>query len=165
MSYTLDAGGGTAGANDHYVLKALLGEENPLEAETMAGANDTSATAEALTVTDNMGVLRGYILATLSPMDVDFFSFDVPAGREINVFCGAQSSGSGVRGLQLQLLGSDGTTVVGMGTETATEGAAIEDVAPMAAGTHYVRLSATSQDAMVAGNFVRCGVALVTPMP
>jgi hypothetical protein len=164
-SYLLwvDAGGGTAGANDHYVLKALLGEENPREAETMPGANDMTATAEALTVTDNMGVLRGYILATLGASDVDIFSFDVPAGRQVNVFCGAQSSGSGVRGLSLQLLGPDGTSSLGMDTETATEGAAITEVMPAAAGTHYLRISASSQDPEVTASFVRCGVALVTP--
>jgi hypothetical protein len=164
-SYLLwvDAGGGTAGANDHYVLKALLGQENPLENETMPNSNDTSATATALTLADDMGVARGFILATLPASDVDFFSFDVPAGRQIGVFCGAQSSGSGLRGLQVQLLGTDGTTVLGMGTETATQGAAITRVTPTAPGTHYVRLTASAQDAEVAGDWVRCGVALTTP--
>jgi hypothetical protein len=164
-SYLLwvDAGGGTAGANDHYVLKAILGEENPLENETTPNSNDTSAMATALTTADDMGITRGFILATLPASDVDFFSFDVPAGRQINVFCGAQSSGSGVRGLTLQVFGSDGTTSLGMDTETATEGAAVTGVMPSAAGTHYLRISASGQDPEVAANWVRCGVALTTP--
>lgn len=166
-SYLLWVGadGGTAGTNDHYVLKALLGQENPVEMETVAGTNDLVAGAEPLSVTDDMGVLRGFILAHLSATDVDMFSFDVPAGRQMNVFCGSASSGSGLQGLRVELLGEAGTTMLGMGTETATEGASVTMVTVAAPGTHYIRISATGQDATVTGNFARCGVALATPMP
>jgi hypothetical protein len=162
----VDAGGGTAGANDFYVLKALIGQENPVELETdaMPNTNDTTMTAEALTVMDDMGTGRGFLLAHLSATDVDVFSFNAPAGLEMNAFCGSASSGSGLTGLRAELLAADGTTVLGSASETATEGAAIQMVPVDAAGTHYLRLSATGQSAEVTGNFVRCGLALVTPM-
>lgn len=162
----VDAGGGTAGANDHYVLKMNRGMENPVEME-IAGmnTNDTTATAEALTVTDDMGTGRAFILARLSATDTDIFSFSPPAGVEMNVFCGSASSGSGLTGLRAELLGPDGTTVLGSGTETATDGAAIQMIAVATAGTHYIRLTATGQSPEVTGNWARCGLALVTPMP
>lgn len=161
----VDAGGGTAGSNDHYVLKAFVGTENPPENEMTPGSNDTTATATALMTEDDMGVLRAFVLGTLPSGDGgDVYSVDVPAGRQINVFCGAQSVGSGVRGLRTVLLGSDGTTMVAMASETATEGAAIQNAMPAAAGTHYVRVTAGTQDPAVRGDFYRCGIALTTPM-
>ncbi|MBX7191335.1 MAG: PPC domain-containing protein [Sandaracinaceae bacterium] len=161
----VDAGGGTAGTNDHYVLKALLGTENPLENETVANSNDMTATATALTMEDDgMGTSRGFIIATLGAGDVDVFSFAVPAGRHINAYCGSQSVGSGVRGLQGVLLDSSSASV-GMGTETATDGVAITDITPAAAGTYYLRLTPGTHDPEVTSSFVRCGVALTTPAP
>ncbi len=157
----VDAGGGTAGANDHYVLKAIASADNPAEPET---ANDSYTAASPITTEDREGILRGFVLATLPMDDQDFFSFDVPAGRQINVFCGSQSAGSGLRGVSAVLYGSDGVAVLGMDSETATEGVAITEIAAPAAGTYYFRLSATSSDPGISGNFVRCGVALVTPM-
>jgi hypothetical protein len=128
--------------------------------------NDTTATAEALAVTDDMGTGRAFILATLSATDTDVFSFSPPAGVEMNVFCGSASSGSGLMGLRAELLGPDGTTVLGSATETATEGAAIQMVAVTMGGMpHYVRLTATGQSAEVTGDWARCGLALVTPAP
>lgn len=160
----VDAGGGTAGANDHYVLKAILSEDNPLEAETMPGMNDSPMTAERLALMEQGGVQRGFILARLDATDVDVFSFEVAAGRRISAFCGAQSSGSGVRGLTTRLLGPDGMMVLGMGSETATRGAAITDVSATSMGTYYLRLAASGRDPMVAGDFVRCGVRVAPPM-
>jgi hypothetical protein len=161
----VDAGGGTAGSNDHYVLKVFVGTENPPENETVVGSNDSTAMATALTTEDDMGVLRAFVLGTLPSGDTaDVFSVDVPAGRQLNVFCGSQSVGSGLRGMSLAVLGPDGTTVLGMDTETATEGAAVEDVMVAAAGTHYVRVRPGTMDATVRGDFYRCGIALVTPM-
>lgn len=164
-SYLLfvDAGGGTAGSNDHYVLKAVLGTENPLENEATAGSNDTPATATALTLETADMITRGFIISSLaSPTDVDVFSFAVPAGQQINAFCGSQSAGSGVRMLQAQIVDEAGT-VLGMGGETAVEGVAITEIMPPAAGTYYLRLSAGSQSPEISGNFVRCGVALAAP--
>ena len=161
----VDAGGGTAGSNDHYVLKAFVGQGNPPENETVVGANDATAMATALTTEDDMGILRAFVLGTLPSGDTaDVYSVDVPAGRQINVFCGSQSVGSGLRGLSVAVLGSDGTTVLGMGTETATAGVAIQDVTPAAAGMHYVRVRPGTTEPTVRGDFYRCGIALVTPM-
>jgi hypothetical protein len=157
----VDAGGGSAGTNDHYVLKALVGADNPAEP---TASNDVYTAASPITTAENEGILRGFVLATLPTTDdVDFFSFDVPAGRQINVFCGSQSSGSGLRGVSARLFGSDGTTMLGMSTETATEGVAITAITPPAAGTYYFRVGATSTAPDVSSRFVRCGVALVTP--
>ncbi len=160
----VDAGGGTAGSNDHYVIKAPSGDDNTPEMEMTAGANDTAMTAEAATTMDVMGVTRAFILSRLSTVsDVDYYSFTVPMGMQISAFCRAESSGSGVQGLSVQIIGSDGMAVLGTGTETATDGATVMPVTVPAAGTYYLRLSKTGQAADVAGDYVRCGVAIATP--
>lgn len=158
----IDAGGGTAGANDHYVFKAFLSTENTPEAETTPNSNDTTATATAVTLTTTEGANRAFILSTLASGDVDIYSFPVTAGQQVSAYCGAQSSGSGVRGLSAAIISEDGT-VLAMGTETAIDGASVPGVAPSPAGTYYLRLQALSQDAEVAGAFVRCGIVTATP--
>ncbi len=155
----VDAGGGTAGSNDHYVFKAFAGTENPSENEVTPNSNDTIADATALTMAEG----RGFILATLPPSDVDVFSFSVPAGQQVSVYCGAQSSGSGLRGLSAKLVSADDTELASASPETPTDGASIRAFRPTAAGTYYLRLTAASQDAVVVGDYVRCGVVVAAP--
>lgn len=162
----VDAGGGTAGANDFYVLKALIGTENTPEAEAPGDStNDVSAMAETVMITDDMGTGRAFFLSTLSTTDVDFYSFTSPTGIEATVVCGSQSSGSGLTGVRVELFAMDGTTALGSATETASEAAVIQDIPITMAGTYFVRLSATGESPEVTSRFARCGVALAPPAP
>lgn len=157
----VEHGTDAAGTNDFYVAKLFLFDDNPLEMEAAAGANDTTATAEALTLMMNgAGGNSGFLLAHLTDVaDVDHFSFAATADIQITVVCGSAENGSGVMGLEVQLLAPDGTTAIATMTEGAT-GLLIDSATPMGAGTHYVRLSKTGQSAEVTGDWVRCGVHL-----
>ena len=81
----------------------------------------------------------------------------------MSVFCGSRTAGSGVVGLQAALTDSTGTTVIEMDSESATEGVAIEEASVSAAGTYLLRLTKGSQDPMVSGDWVRCGVLVGPP--
>ena len=157
-----------AGSNDHYVVKVFdANEDNPVETAELT--NGSFATAEPLTmeaIPADEGVTgeRVFIGPRLGADDVDYFSFSVMAGREVSISCGSRTSGSGVVGLVAEL--RDGTeAVLGTSTETATENAFIDAVAVPAAGTYYLRITKASQDAAVTGDWVRCGIRALAPMP
>jgi hypothetical protein len=156
-----------AGANDFFVLKGYTGfMENP--AETMEATNGTLAGAEALTQERDMDTMlnQGFILAQMSETDVDYFSFDVADGEIIYVSCGSRSVGSGVMGLTAEVR-DDTDTVVDMQLEDPSDGIFIDGSmsTPPGAGTYYLRLTATGQDAEITGAFVRCGVSAGDPPP
>lgn len=159
--------GGAAGSNDFYVLKVFQLGENPLE--MMETENDVAATPEALTFAANMtGGVSGFILADLPDGDTDYYGIEIAADATISAVCGSRSSGSGVEGLTIALLEDDGTTVLGMDTETATEGALIGGgtmALPIEAGSYLLRITQTGQDPEVTGTFVRCGVHVNPPTP
>lgn len=151
---------GTAAANDFYVNKTFLLTEN--DPETMDATNGTLAMAEPLTLeADMMGSRRAFVLANLGMGDVDYYSFDVMAMEQVTIACGAENSGSGVRGLSVELRDS-ADAVVAMASEMGGMNAFIEDqmVTP---GMHYLRLTKTGQDPEVTGDFVRCGVFAAAP--
>lgn len=158
--------GGSAGAADFYVLKMFRGRvDNP--AETMEATNGVAATPEALSFEAVMGVPgaeRAFIGANVGDGDTDFFSLEVTDATEVvSIFCGSRTAGSGVVGLQAALTDSTGTTVIEMDSESATEGVAIEEASVSAAGTYLLRLTKGSQDPMVSGDWVRCGVLVGPP--
>lgn len=161
--------GGTAGANDFYVIKAFRGADNPRE--LMETTNDVAATPEVLTFSGNPNAPEGFtrrsafVLAELGGGDIDHFAFDVAATEQVRVVCGSRSAGSGVVDLQVDLLDSTGLTTVASATETATEAALIDGVSVPSAGRYLVRLTKAAQDAVVTGAFVRCGFHLDTPAP
>jgi hypothetical protein len=148
--------GRPVGANDFYVIKNFLNTDNDPEP---AGANDTAATASPLTLSPNGSFRSGFLLATLSPGGgdtADYFSFTVNAGEAVSIACTAQSAGSGLRGARAELRNSGDTVVVGANETSA--GITVRSNTAVPAGTYYVRLTATSQDATVTSNFIRCGV-------
>lgn len=161
--------GGTAGANDFYVIKAFRGADNPRE--LMEATNDVPATPEVLTFSGNPNAPEGFtrrsafILAALGDGDVDHFGIDVAASEQVRVVCGSRSAGSGVIDLEITLLDATGTTTVASATETATEAALIDAVTVPSAGRYLVRLTKASQDSVVMGDFVRCGFHLDAPAP
>lgn len=153
------AAGYTPGANDFWVGKYFTGPtDNDPEAEVgTAGTNDTLATAEARTLNSN-GVT--YVLAHLSSdTDVDYFSVPAAAGTTVSVFCGSASAGSGVMGFRAEVRGADDAVIKGA-NENAVNGLQLTEAAAAAGGTSYVRLSKTSQDATVTGDWARCGIVV-----
>lgn len=159
----VEAPSGAAGTNDHYVIKAIFGttENSPEEEETTNGA---LATAEAITMNAIEGGTgeNGFVLAHLGTADVDYFSFDVMAGRTVSVACGSRTAGSGVIGLTAELRDST-DAVLATATETDAMNAFIDSFAVSGAGTYYLRITKTSQDPEVTGDWVRCGVTAAPP--
>lgn len=150
---------GTAvGANDHYVLKTGLLQENAPELEE--ATNGTLATAERVTLAGDMP-RRGFILPRLPAGDVDYYAFSMMAGEQLSVACSGQRTGSGIRDLSVEVRDLN-DTVIASGTETATTGAALLQLT-VTATTNYLRLSAGSQDPEVAGDYLRCGIQAFIP--
>jgi hypothetical protein len=157
--------GGTAGANDFYVLKTFRAMDNP-PIELDDTGNDTLAGAEVLPMTADGDLVTGFLLTHLgSPTDVDYFSFDVAdgdigTGEVAGVVCGSMSSGSGVMGLSVEVRNA-ADMVLSSATESVPDAALIEDARlPAPSGTFYVRIAKTGQDAEVTGDWVRCAVRL-----
>lgn len=157
------------GANDFYVLKEFLGNENPPEAHE--AENDVIATAETLTYaapTGSTTVRAAYVLSSFpTAADVDHYAIDLMTGEHATAACGAMTSGSGVRGLHLSLVDATDTVVgtASVDETTAAGGAIVMDTAVPAPGTYYFKLTIASLDAMVTGTWARCGFRAVTPMP
>jgi hypothetical protein len=161
---------GTAGNNEFYYFQHYVYSSNPLETAEGAGAsftpkNDTPATAFALTASTSgpSYFIEGDISASA---DVDYFSAAVPTGLTdftVSLVCGAQRSGSGLRGLKLSVFKSDGTTLLvtdSTVTEAATTDARLKELALGTEKTKIVlKVEATqTQDANVTSTFYRCGV-------
>jgi hypothetical protein len=150
---------GTTGSNDFYVLKAFRGGDNP--AEIQETENNDITTPELVTIEGSPP--SGFLLATLGDGDVDHFAIEMQDGELVTVACGSRTSGSGVVDLTATLLDSTGTMTLATSTETAIDGAFIEDQAVPAAGTYILRLTKALQDADVTGTWVRCGIYITLP--
>jgi hypothetical protein len=154
------------GTNDFYVAALyidyyLMGD---LETEAVGatGANDTLATAQALTVeasSSNPDRNRAAVMAPLAAGDVDYYSFTVrPTDTNVTVLCSAARDGSGLTGLTVSVRNSSDTEITGgQAVETAATDLSLKNLNP-GAGTYYLRLSATGQSATVTSNFVHCTV-------
>jgi hypothetical protein len=124
------------------------------------------ATAEALTDAGASGAALGtfYIDGDISKAgDVDYYTITIPTGtKAISAACGAQRSGSGLRGLKLSLFKDDGTTALAAsgatGVETDLKDLSLSSVTvPAAVAKVVVKVEAASQDATVTSTFYRCG--------
>lgn len=151
--------GATAGANDFYMVWTYDGRGNPLEQNETG--NNAAAGAEALTDAMNPAFLAQYFVeGKLDTGDIDHFKFVVPTGaKSLAVSCGAQRSGSGVRGLTWTVVGVNGATATeAVGTDAFKNGI---DVSGVAANTELtIRIdSAMAPDANVTSRFYRCGIA------
>ena len=151
--------GGDFAGNPFYFVLHNGGGSNPVEKEKVPLANDMTAMAEVLTVA--MGTQSFFVEGdvTLAGTDVDFFSMTVPAGMtKANMICGAQRSGSGLRGLKMSLIGMDGMTVIKTGVETADKDLLFQDLNVTAGEKVYLKVEAGMQDPAVTSTFYRCGV-------
>jgi hypothetical protein len=149
------------GANDFYVALSLNGPDDPHENETAAapGTNDTRATAlasgELVPFQTGPFTLAGWV-SFLPPGDVDYMGFIAPTATGMPfVTCEAQLAGSGLTGLHYEL--RDDTDVV---LAQADEATSFGFNPTFTAGMRYwIKTSATGQDPIVTGDYVRCFVA------
>jgi hypothetical protein len=160
-----------AGANDFYYIFHGIGGSNPLETEK-AGENDMFAGAEALMAQANDdGSTSYFIEGDLLPAgtDVDHFKFAFPADMAdtISIACGAERSGSGLRGLKATLLDDKGAPIaMGSAVETAEADLLISKLAINAvAGSLAVKIEAASQAPDVTSAFYRCGIHFAAAAP
>ena len=158
------AAGATAGENDFYFVNHVGTGSNPLE----TAMNDAVDMPEPLKATPN-GTTTSYFVdgdIDTAPMDVDYFSVDVPSGATtISVACGGQRSGSGLRGLKVSVLGANNMPITGgVSTETAAKDLFIQDAnIPAGVTSLKVKVEAASQDPNVTSTFYRCGVHVSPP--
>jgi hypothetical protein len=159
--------GATAGANDFYFVWHGGGGSNPVEAgDTSTGNNDTVPNAESLNDQGASGTALGsyFVDGDIGASnDVDFYALALPSGtKAVTAVCGAQGSGSGLRGLKLSLFKDDGSSPLAAagasGVETEAAIVRLKSVAvPSAVAKVIVKIEATSQDANVTSTFYRCG--------
>jgi hypothetical protein len=163
----IEAAGGTPGPNDHYAVRLWYASYSENVPEGSA-ANDTLATAESVTlapIDDTMPDAgeAHYLLARVGATDVDYFGFDVVAGRTVSIACRSRNSGSGVIDLRVELRDS-ADAVLASDVETIDgQNAFIDAFAVTGAGRYYARLSSAGQDPEVLGDFVRCGISARPP--
>jgi hypothetical protein len=158
------------GANDFYASTVTTSVDDPPEAETQAGQNDTVATAEPLAFAQVGAKLRnGSILGHLTtPADIDVFSFSANAGDSVALKCRAQRAGSGLRGATF-VLSTTSTTLQGETEDELSDvswtGAygSMQPVGIVATGTYYLKVHAVAQDPVNTGNYYRCTVDVQTP--
>lgn len=136
----------------------------PVEAEAETPAsNDTAEDAEALSTptgaTEGTFFVDGNL--TDGAADVDWFTVEAPAGTaNAGIFCDVQRAGSGLRGFTAELYANDGGepgSKVLAKTDAANKDFAVSGAATP--GNYFVKLSAASVDASVAGDYYRCTIA------
>ncbi len=140
----------SAGANDFYFIQHFGGSlDTPAPSlELDSASNDVSATAETLAAINRSDgtywfQVDGHIDAGLA--DMDWYRMEIPAGiTTISGACQAQRRGSGLQGLNYQLLRSDGTTSIAAQTESAATDNAIPATA-LPAGPTSVLLKVSAQ--------------------
>jgi hypothetical protein len=156
----------TMGSNDFYVVKPYRFEDNP--AETMDATNNDVATPEPLTFDEATPPEPrwAYVLARLADGDIDHFSITVAGDELVTLACTSRSTGSGIIGLRADLLMANGEPLepAATSTETDSEGAFLQDIEVPSAGTYVLRLTRTSQDPEISGDWVRCGIRLLPPV-
>jgi hypothetical protein len=146
-----------SGANDFYVLRALLGPENPIE--TADATNGTVATAEPLGVENN----AAFFLAHVGDGDVDYFRFEGRSGKMSSTYCESAEVGSGLVGLHVSLRNeTDAVLLEANQTRASTTSLStkisLENVEIPAGGSLYVRMTKDSQLPDVVGDWVRCAI-------
>lgn len=150
-------------ANPFYFVLHNGGSSNPVEKDDVV--NSVELTPEALTKAQGTQSFFVEGNLTAAPADLDYFSMIVPAGQvKASIACGAQRSGSGLRTFKVSLHKQDPMTKAltalakGSGTETVSADLLVQDIAVTAGDTVVLKLEAGSQDALVTGDFYRCGV-------
>jgi hypothetical protein len=164
------ATGDFAGSSEFYFFDVYGGGSNPLE--TNDAGNDVATGGEAVTfkADQQTGNQQGFFEGDLlkNGADVDWWTLTVPTGvggGKFYVYCGAQSSGSGLRSFKVDTYSDAGTTAIDKGSQVeAADGIAILTLTTPADGAKiYLKTSALSQAADVASTFYRCGILFQAP--
>lgn len=152
--------GDEIGANGFYAIDLVLLPDNPHEHTEPENNGVGSAEPIKLSIPGR----RGLLLSRLPADDVDYYRFDAQSGDLAKLQCEGQSGGSGVRGLQAELLGPSMQSLI-KARESSTKALSIEPFKLEQNGTYYVKLSsetpvvqATDSDAVEP--WVRCAVVL-----
>lgn len=155
------AAAGADGTNDFYFTPQLISSSNPIEKNDLT--NGLPAMAETLTAA--MGDPNRYFFEGDISLDtdVDYFSAVVPdnlVDKKVLAFCGAERSGSGLRGFKMTLSNAADDKTIGMpATETATKDAAIAAADVGTATKINIKLETTMvKDVTVTSTFYRCVV-------
>lgn len=159
---------GAAGANDFYFMRHYGGGSNPIELDD--AGNNVAATAEALSDAGEAGFLASYFVdGNLTPAatDVDYYALAVPSGAAtISVACGAQRSGSGLRGMKFEVRTPANVLVGTTQTDVADDDVFLDKAAvPGGATVLHLKVYGATQDALVTSDFYRCGVRFQDATP
>lgn len=142
-----------------FVYSHGVSEGNPLE--TADATNNLPATPEVL-VHPSGDTDSYFVDGNLGAGDTDHYQIAVEGQPMFAYTCIAQRGGSGIRGLTVDILDAGGD-VISTGTEDATTQLFVFDVDPMGETNLTVRITKTSQDALVTGDYYRCGFNFYTP--
>ena len=172
------AAGSTLGANDFYRLRGYQAPSDSMllysEAETMAGQNDTTETAEPVEGAHTAQTLSYNFLwynaagfmqapAANAPLDIDAWSFPALAGSKVQLFCWSARVGSGLLEPRFSIVNELGTELRA-GVETPDCDLAWSDRAVAVApplilpdtGTYTLRVTAAGQRDDVASRWYEC---------
>ncbi|HEX7671779.1 MAG TPA: hypothetical protein VF395_19430, partial [Polyangiaceae bacterium] len=146
--------GAALAANDFYVVRVVLEPDNPQESAD--ATNGTLATAEPLTVETGTQQSSAYVVSHVGEEDIDYFSFDAPAGSYVTARCLSAAQGSGLVGLQVALR-DDKDATLAEATETGPDLTSLAATMPDS-GKIYLRVTKDSQMTGVTGDWARCFV-------
>lgn len=147
------------GANDFYVVRALVAPDNPVE--TSDATNGSLETAEPLSVEPldpSSTQLEAFVLFHVGDGDVDYFRFDGQPGQVASISCVSGTDGSGVVSLHLSAR-NDADESVAEATETSTDPIYLGAVPIADSGKLYLRLWKDRQLPDVAGDWGRCVIS------
>jgi hypothetical protein len=152
--------GDQIGSNGFYAIDLVLLPDNPHE---QADADNNSIGAAEPLMLSGTGSHRGLLLSRLPAKDVDYYRFSAQAGELVTVNCEGESGGSGVRGLQGELLGPTMQPLVSA-REDSAKPLWIKPIELKQTGTYYLKLASETpavQDANTAVEpWARCAVVV-----
>jgi len=139
--------------NDYFILHGI-GTGNPLEQND--ATNSIPATPETLT---DLGSSQFFVEGDIgTAADVDYFRVPTGGNPNINIVCGAQRSGSGLRNFKVDVFKADGVTPIAGLTDTETASHDLNVMGSIAGNTDVVIKMSASQDPVVTSTFYRCGI-------
>jgi hypothetical protein len=147
------------GANDFFVVRALIAPDNPVEMQDASNGVITGAEPLAVEALDRTGdQIEAFILLHLGPDDVDYFRFDGKVDQTATVSCISRGDGSGVVGLRVSARNEADETLA-EATEQGNKEVSLDSVPVPKEGALYLRLTKDSQLEDVVGDWVRCVVS------
>ena len=160
---------GELGDNPFWFVRVSTSDgDNPLEGP---GDNDSAATAETATGFSLFERTSYFIGGDLPIGDEDWWAIEAIVGDTIELTCGATRIGSGARDMRVSLYGDPGLAALQSEVENATAtlrwgshaDATGAGVVAAETRTHYVSITAGTNDPDITSRYYRCGVIVVHP--